>query len=325
MDRLSLISHFGSQHDIAQDKLMKTKTLILNLSALSIMASLTEAATLRYRASGNWSAITDGASPGWGPNPNGVGTSLPGAADDARINFGNNTVTVDSAVPEVSRVQIGVDESGTVLVADGGVLTSGLDILAGNNNPAATGTLTVQSGGEVNVGRILWAANNGSDGVINIESGGVVNVANHLWLGVTGTANITISGTLNQTGGILGLGTSDASSASGGTATVSIGDGGLFALNNISGAVGLPWIQAGSIIDLTGSGRLTVNNDQVGTLNDYIDADKITGDGLAGGVNLNVSFDSDANLTTGSVIPEPSSVLLGSLALCLGLFVRRKS
>ncbi|MEQ8837909.1 MAG: hypothetical protein RID07_13975 [Lacipirellulaceae bacterium] len=240
---------------------MRRERFFCALAALvAIMAMTVEqsyAATLRYRASGDWTQITDGATPGWGPNPVGVGTSLPGAGDDARINFGGNTVQVTSTVPTVSRVQIGVDESGILIVQNGGNLTANLDILAGNNNANATGTLTVNDGGTVNVGRILWAANDNSNGNININPGGQVNVASHLWWGVTGTAIANISGTLSQTGGILGLGTSNASTASGGTATVNIMSGGLLALNNISGAAGLPSIQAGSVIDITGTGELT--------------------------------------------------------------------
>ncbi len=227
---------------------MRLATAVALLAVL-VMASQSDAATLRYRLSGDWSVVTDGTGPGWGVNPNNSGSpgaALPGASDDARINWGGNTVTVTSVVPTVDRVQIGVDESGTVVVDNGGVLTSVRDVLAGNNNANATGTLTVKDGGQVNVGRILWAANNSSTGFINIEAGGVVNAADHLWWGVTGAATVSISGTLTQTGGILGMGTSNASTPSGGTAAVSILDGGLLALNNISSAPGLPSIQAGS-------------------------------------------------------------------------------
>ena len=183
--------------------------------AVSVMVEESRAAIFRYRASGDWTLITDGATPGWGPNPNGVGSTLPGGSDDARINFGGNTVTVTTAVPTVNNVQIGVDESGTVVVDNGGTLSANLDVLAGNNNSNAKGDLVVNSGGTVNVGRILWSAQSGSDGDITINTGGQVSVASHLWLGVTGTSNIDISGTLTQTGGILGLGTNNASTATG--------------------------------------------------------------------------------------------------------------
>jgi hypothetical protein len=272
-----------------------------------------DAATFRYRASGDWSTVTDGVGPGWGLNPNNDGSpgiGLPGATDDARINFGNNTVDVTSAVPAVSRVQIGVDEPGIVEVENGGVLTANLDVLAGNNNANATGTLIVKDGGQVDIGRIFWSANDSSNGVVDIQSGGVVNVASHLWWGVSGTADIDISGTLNQTGGILGLGTSDASTSGGGAATVDILDGGLMALWNISGAAGLPSIQAGSSINIEGTGELTLPGDFVGLLTDYANANKIGGLGVPGMTNLTIDLTRNPGFTTAYVIPEPASLIL---------------
>ena len=302
---------------------MKPHAFVLGVVLMSVSQQYTDAATYRYRQTGNWSQVTSGTDPGWGLNPNNSGApglGLPGSADDARINWGGNTVTVSSTVPTVNRVQIGVDESGIVIVANGGVLSALDDILAGNNNANATGTLTVQSGGQVNVGDILWAANNFSNGVINVQSGGLVTVASHLWWGVTGTATINISGVLNQTGGILGLGTSNASTASGGTATVSITNGGELNLNNISGAAGTPSIHAGSQIQISPGGLLTVKGDQIGSLNNYIAANEIVG---VGGT-LDVSYDSGSNLTSVMVVPEPSvAVLLGALPLLLSR--RRRS
>jgi hypothetical protein len=317
------------------DELMKRTSSVLSTMAVLAIAVLVivdqaTAATLRYRLSGDWATVTDGAGPGWGPNPNNngnPGVSLPGGSDDARINWGGNTVSVNSAVPTVNRVQIGVDESGIVEVNNGGVLTtagSNGDLLAGNNNANATGTLNVKSGGVVNVGRILWSANNSSNGNINVDGGGQVNVASHLWWGVTGSSNVNISGTVTQTGGILGLGTSDASTAGGGTATVNILDGGLLALNNISGAAGLPSIQAGSVIDISGSGELTLPGDFVGLLNDYASASKIVGNG--GSSALTIDLTKNTGFTTAYInaIPEPATLLLLGVSLGAILLGRRR-
>lgn len=256
---------------------MTTKQLAL-IAGVGIAAATARAEVFRYHASGNWDNVSMGDS-GWGLNPNNPAVpdgSLPGGSDDARINFGNNTVTVDSTVPTVSRVQIGVDESGQVVVENNGVLTANLDVLAGNNNSNATGTLTVNDGGVVNVGRILWAAQNQSNGVINLNTGGVINVASHLWLGVSGSAVINISGTLNQASGILGLGTLDAVNPGGGTATVNVNDGGVLALNNISSADGLPSIQEGSVLNINAGGQVTLPGDFVAVINEYVQADKVT-------------------------------------------------
>lgn len=299
----------------------------LVLVIVSLLAAVeSHAAVYRYRMGGDWTTITDGTGPGWGLNPNNsgaAGSSLPGSADDARINWGGSTVTVNSSVPAVSRVQIGVDESGTVEVNSGGVLTADSDILAGNNNANATGTLVVNDGGEVNVGRILWAANNDSDGVITIESGGVVNVASHLWWGVTGTATINISGTLNQTGGILGLGTNNASTATGGSATVNILDGGLLSLNNIDGTG--KSIFGASGIDISGSGELRLPGDFVGVLTAYANAGQIGGNGVPGLANLAIDTTKNAGFTTAYVaVPEPSAILLVGLGLTGCVVARRR-
>jgi hypothetical protein len=292
----------------------------------SMVAVPADADLLRYRGSGDWTQITDGASAGWGLNPNndGVtpGTSLPGAADDARINFGGNTVTVTSSVPTTNSVQIGVDESGTVVVNDGGVLTTN-SLRAGNNNAAATGTLNVNSGGVVNVNGIFWTARDaGVTGNVNINTGGTVNVASHLWWGVTGTATVNITGTLSQTGGILGLGTENALTPSGGTATVTIGDGGSLILNNISSAVGLPSIQAGSLIDITETGQILLEGDFVGVLNDYVDAGKIVGDGTLGNVNVSI-IDIGGTDFTQAIVPEPASLMLVGIG-ATAMLIRRK-
>ncbi|TWT78363.1 hypothetical protein Pla123a_11540 [Posidoniimonas polymericola] len=285
------------------------------------------AAVFRYRQSGDWSAVTDGSSPGWGLNPNNDGVTpgpgLPGAGDDARINFGNNTVSVTTAVPAVNRVQIGVDESGVVEVNSGGVLTTVTDLLAGNNNSNATGSLVVMNGGAVEVGRILWAANGSSNGTIDVEAGGTITADSHFWWGVTGTATISISGTISQTGGILGLGTDNASTPTGGAATVDILDGGLLSLFNISSAAGLPSIQDGSSINIEGSGELTLPGDFVGVLTDYANANKIGAKGVLGMSNLAIDLTRNPGFTTAYAIPEPTGLLLASFAASVALGIRR--
>lgn len=306
---------------------MKIKNVITKVALFGLMANWADGAVFRFHASGDWSQISNtGSGPvGWGLNPNNDGVTpgaLPGGGDDARINWGGNTVTVSSTVPTVNRVQIGVDENGNVDVLSGGVLGSNGNFFVGNNNVNVTNAnLFVRNGGIVNVGNILFSSNNSSTGHVTIDAGGVVNVGNHLWLGATSNSTISIAGSLIQTGGILGLGTTDASTPSGGTATVNILDGGLLALNNISGNAALPSIQSGSVIDIQGTGLLTLPGDLTGTLNNYIGANKIIGNGINGGVSA--FFDSDLNQTIVSTIPEPSSALLLGLAGALG-FCRRK-
>jgi hypothetical protein len=289
---------------------MKRAIMLAALAVLLMVGQLT-AATIRYQQSGDWFDADTSDGNGWQSDPN-----LPGELDTARLNWGGNTVTLAGVAPTVNKVQIGVDESGTLEVNSGGVLDTIQDVLAGNNNAAATGTLTVNDGGIVNVGRILWAAQNDSTGFININSGGVVNVASHLWWGVTGTATIDISGTLQQNAGILGLGTSNASTPSGGTATVNVLDGGLLALNNISSNESLPSIQPGSLLNISGTGQLTLPNDFEGVIQDYADNGLIVGNGIVGNISIAVTGTPEVDqVTTVTAIPEPSTLLLLGLGL----------
>ena len=269
-------------------------TIGLTITVLTSCTPADAQDTFRFRLSGNWTEIAnelDPASPGWRLNPNAEATELPGLGDEARINWSDNTVTVDSAVPELNRILIGVNEDGTLEVNDGGVLTTTEDIVVGNND-IVDGTMNVNSGAEVNVGRILWISRDEPGqldnvfGFLDINAGGVVNVASHLWWGVRGPATVNISGTLNQTGGILGLGTFDALTPSGGAATVTILDGGEFNLNNISGNPGTPSIQPGSSINIEGTGRMTFPNDLVGNVGEYVAAGLISGNGVPGNVDV---------------------------------------
>ena len=295
---------------------MKTQKMITQIAAFGLMASMAEGEVFRYHQGGDWSKASNGAADpiGWGLNPNNTGEigSLPGAADQARINWGGNTVVVSTTVPTVNKVMIGVDENGTVDVISGGVLTASGengDVLVGNNNEKVTdANLIVRDGGSVDVGRILWSSHNLSTGNILIENGGTVTVASHLWLGVTKPSTITIHGTLTQTGGILGLGTLNAVDASGGTATLDVLDGGLLELNNIH--AGGTSIQEGSVLNVGGTGVVTIPGDHVDVINSYIDNNRISGNGVLGRGALVVDLDTNPGFTTITAVPvvEPEDV-----------------
>lgn len=281
--------------------------MISQIAALGLMASLAEGEVFRYHQGGDWSKASNGAADpiGWGINPNNPAAdpgSLPMDADEARINWGGSTVIVSTAVPAVGRVMIGVDENGTVEVASGGVLTSNGDVLAGNNNANVDdANLIVRDGGVVNVANILWSSHNDSTGSITIDSGGSVTVGSHLWLGTTKPSTISISGTLTQTAGILGLGTFDAATPSGGAATVNVLDGGLLALNNIDGD-GLS-IQDGSVLNVSGTGQVTLPGDFVDVVYSYIDNGQISGNGVLGRGALIVDLETNLGFTTITAVP----------------------
>lgn len=264
---------------------------------------------LRYRTGGPWEDVSDGTTNGWGLNPADPGVDVPMGEDEARINWAGNVVTLDYEAPTFRRLLIGVDEGGVLEVGrdevegTSGVLTTTQDVVVGNNG-FIEGTMVVQDGGTVNVGRILWVARGPVVGdvlgFLNIESGGVVNVASHLWWGSTGEAEVNISGTLNQTGGILGLGSADFNTF-GGSAVVNVLDGGEFNLNNIHAGGTQLSIQPGSSINIQGTGRVTLPGDFTEVLEGYRDSTEnlLLGNGVPGAVNIEVvaegSTDGDYN------------------------------
>ncbi len=273
--------------------------VVLFALAFQLAPAPSWAQPLRYRQGGAWEEVSMETepgvfSPGWSINevtPDVQVGRVPTNGDEARINFAGSTVTLDYEAPTFNRLLIGVDEDGVLEVNNGGVLTTTEDVTVGNNN-VVDGIMDVNAGGVVNVGRILWVGKGSltnddpldTRGFLNINAGGVVNVASHLWWGRQGEAVVNISGTLNQTGGILGLGTNDFS-VKFGEATVNVLDGGLMALNNVRGA-DTESIQPGSKIDIYGSGRVTLPNDFVGVLENYRDAGLLWGNGVAGAVSI---------------------------------------
>lgn len=294
---------------------MKTRQ-ITGLVLISMLAGIAQGATIRYRQSGDWTATAPSDDqPGW-QNV----SAPPGVGDLGRINWADNTVTVTGPVPTIGQVQIGVDQSGTLEVANGGTLTTSNAggqngrVIVGNNNSAVTGTLIVADGGIVNVGDILFTGL-GTAGTTHIS--GTVNVGSHLWVGwnagITGTINVNSGGILNVSGQ-LGLNWQN-NSASG---FLNINDGGILNLSQIHSSGNSIW--GDSLLTIAGTGVLTKTGDFVSVINSqYIDTGKIVG---AGGASLGVFYDSVQNLTF-VAIPEPASLTFLGLT-CLGLLARRR-
>ncbi|MCA9412902.1 MAG: hypothetical protein H6751_04635 [Candidatus Omnitrophica bacterium] len=274
----------------------------ISLTLLACLASHTDAADIRYMSNGDWNTAS-----GW------VGGAIPGDMDRAILNWGGNTVTLAAQAPDVLDVRIGQDENSNLQVNAGGTLNVLNRLYVGHNN--STGTMTVASGAVVNVTDILWVGGNGSPqavtGTLTIEAGGTVNVGNHLWwsAGAAGVATVNISGNLNQTGGILGLGTIDASNPSGGVATVNVNDGGVLALNNISGSGGS--IQPGSIINIFGSGQVTIPGDFVSVIGTYAGNGYFAGDGVVG--NVQADLTTNPGFTTVTVVQAAPVCMAGNV------------
>jgi len=145
---------------------MKRKTgknSILVCALLGLLwAGQAMAADIRYMNSGDY---LDPA--GW------VGGSIPGTNDTARFNWGNNTVTLAGEAPLLARFQMGVDESGQLVVESGGKLTTvgTANSTVGNNGGLGIiGRLTVNAGGEVNAANVLFVGASAT-GILTIDGG----------------------------------------------------------------------------------------------------------------------------------------------------------
>lgn len=298
-----------------------------------LVAGLAQGASIRYQASGDYFDFL--AAGNVGPNgwQNVAGVAgLPGAADTARFNWASNTVTLAGTAPTVTAFQMGVDESGGLVVNNGGILAATGNSTVGNNVPTVsqnptTGFLTINSGGVVNAGAVLRLGGTAPlspgilKGIITVD-GGTLNVTSHLWVGAANNAvgmiDINSGGILNV-GGMLGLGTANATSASGGVGFLNVNDGGILNLANIH-ATAQQSIWSGSVLDISGSGLVTLPGNFVGVVNGYIGAGKITGNDVVG--NVEAIFDAGLNKTLITVIPEPSTFALMAFA-GLGLAFHR--
>lgn len=309
---------------------LSIKSLVATgLAACSLLVNHAQGATLRYQQSGDYFVVGN---PGWQAGGGGVG-GVPGAADTARFNWGSNTVTLGATAPTITVFQMGVDESGGLVVNSGGILTATGNSTLGNNAGGAganltTGFLTINSGGTVNAGGTLKLGAGASTVAGNLKgilslNGGTLNVTSHLWVGnnnlTLGIIDINSGGILNV-GGMLGLGTATATSASGGQGFLNVNDGGILNLANIHSGGTQGSIQLGSLLDISGSGLVTISGNFLSVMNGYIAAGRITGNDIAG--NVQAVFDGGLNKTLLTVVPEPTALALISF-MGVGMLARR--
>ena len=273
------------------------KSLILLCALLGVMvAGQAMAATIRYQGSGDYFNLQSINGTGW------QSLTIPGAADTIRCNWGNNLVTLSGVAPLINNFQLGVDESGRLEVDAGGLLQATGGSTVGNNN-TCTGQLIVNTGGEVDVTNwVQVGAGASTTGILTIN-GGTMRITSHLWVGsanlAVGTIYITNGGSLNI-GGNIGLGTVNASTASGGKGSVFVQDGGLLNLSQISSVNS---IQLNSVLDVSGSGLVTVPGDLTAVMSAYTNALRITAYGGLGTVGINYNNTNVGKTTLFAIAP----------------------
>jgi hypothetical protein len=183
---------------------------------------------------------------------------------------------------------------------------SGLWLVQGDNGPG--GVLRISSGGSLDVSAANdWSAvgyNNTAHMIV--EAGGTITF-NQAWIGFSAGAvgTLDISGTVNVNN-MFGLGWN------GGDGFVNVLDGGRLALSNIH-ADGSTSIKQNSILNLTGTGQLTLPGDFVSVLQTYVDNGLIVGNGNAGNVTIDETTNpgfTTAMADSGPVDPPASSLVL---------------
>ncbi len=260
--------------------------LFTAIVAFVMMASLSMGQQdFRYRLSGDWFNLrmsTDDS--GW-YEPGTLVPLAPGVADNARINWGGNTVTLTNGAVVVGGMQSGWDSPGTLLIGAGGDLSTSLSVVTNNsvigfNN---VGVLTVETGGSA-----LFR----SDFLVGQQASGV--------------------GTVNINGGTI---TVDGEFRAGdlGTGSIFVNEGGTLNLSGLA-TNGIDSIRVGSKLDIVGTGQVIISGDAEDTVNLYVANGTLLGNGVSNNVIVQVTFGAETNTTITAIVVVPNVVgsFLGS-------------
>jgi hypothetical protein len=204
----------------------------------------------------------------WDPAGNGVSPPATGDWGEA-LNWSAGV----PGVPDAKAV-FNVANAADAVVADS---QTGCWLVQGDN--ADGGKIIIANGGSLDVSAAnAWSSvGYNSTAYMNVEAGGTMTF-NQAWIGFTagGVGTVDISGTVHVND-MFGLGWS------GGDGYVNVLDGGLLALSNIH-SDGSTSIKQNSILDLRGTGQVTLPGNFTSVIAAYVANGLITGDGVVGNV-----------------------------------------
>ncbi len=245
----------------------RSKAWIALLTTVMI-SSLSYGVEIRYQKSGDWFKIAVGsnADNGWRFN---VGT-IPGPADDARMNWNGGTVTLTNGVALVGSVQVGWDEVGHFVIGAGGDFSTTESVFTNFSSVGfnRAGSLTVQTGGTALFRSDLRIGQQGTGvGTVNID-GGTITVEGEIRLGEFGTG------------------------------TVFVNQGGLLNLSGLT-TNGVLSITPGSALDVRGTGQVIISGNATDAAALYVANGTLLGNGVTNNVDVQVSI---VGLETNTII-----------------------